>query len=96
MEENNNMTKYQLLGVPQNIIFQDESYTFKKELINSFLSYRCINRKCNASLKISLEDARKIENKDTRISEIDFTVIGNHEVHKPEKKFSESTDKIKT
>ena len=60
MEENNNMTKYQLLGVPQNIIFQEESYAVKKELFNSFLSYRCINRKCKASLKISLEEARKI------------------------------------
>ena len=96
MEENKNMTKYQILGVPQNIIFQNESYTFKKELINSFVSYRCINRKCNASLKISLEDAKKIENKEEGISEIDFTVVGNHDVHKSEKKFSESTDKIKT
>ena len=96
MEENKNMTKYQILGVPQNIIFQNESYTFKKELINSFVSYRCINRKCNASLKISLEDAKKIENKEEGISEIDFTVVGNHDAHKSEKKFSESTDKIKT
>ena len=46
--------------------------------------------------KISHEDARKIENKDEGISKIYFTVIGTHEVHKPEKKFSESTDKIKT
>ena len=46
--------------------------------------------------KISHENARKIENKDEGISEIYFTVIGTHEVHKPEKKISESIDKIKT
>ena len=38
------------------------------ELINSFLSYRCIIRKCKVSLKISIEDARKIENKEAGIS----------------------------
>ena len=36
--------------------------------------------------KISHEDARKFENKDEGISEIYFTVIGAHEIHKPEKK----------
>ena len=46
--------------------------------------------------KISHENARKIENKDEGISEIYFTVIGTHEFHKPEKKISESIDKIKT
>ena len=54
MEVNNNMTKYQLIGVPINIIFQNETYTFNMELINSLLSYRCIIRKCKVSLKISI------------------------------------------
>ena len=68
MEVSNNMTKYQLIGVPINIIFQNETYTFNMELINSLLSYRCIIRKCKVSLKIYIEDARKIENKEAGIS----------------------------
>ena len=61
-KENNNIIKLQLLGVPQNTIFQDENNIFKKYLLISFLSYRWINGKYKASLKISLEDARNFIN----------------------------------
>ena len=38
MSDNIPKTKYEILGIPKNIEFQQNTYTFKKELINSIIS----------------------------------------------------------
>lgn len=47
-------------------------------------------------IKISLENTRKIENKEKGVSEIDFTCIGSHENHPKTDKLTENTDAFKT
>ena len=98
MDRNKRIYKYQLLGVPKQIIIQNNYYSFKKELNNSFISYRCVHRNCNASIKISLENAKKIFNKDTedkQESKIDYTLVGNHSNHPKEKKIEENLGGVK-
>ena len=63
MDSGNTKTKYEELGLSQKIIISNEIYTFKKLYINDFVSYRCIHRNCKATIKISLEVAKKINNK---------------------------------
>ena len=63
MDSGNTKTKYEELGLSQKIIISNEIYTFKKLYINDFVSYRYIHRNCKASIKISLEVAKKINNK---------------------------------
>lgn len=97
MEPENIKTKYHQLGVPQELIFQNYTYKFKKELINSILSYRCMHRKCNASLKISIENAKKIySKKDEELSSIQFTLVGEHSNHPSENKIEDKSNSIKT
>jgi len=74
-------TKYEKLGISQQIIISNEIYTFKKELINSYVSYRCIHRACNAIIKITLENAKKINHKGENNEPIDYTLIGIHANH---------------
>ena len=95
MSDNIPKTKYQILGIPKNIEFQQNTYTFKKELLNSIVSYRCYFRKCKASIKISLENAPKIENKEEGFSEIDFTCIDSHENHPKTDKLTENKTLLK-
>ena len=65
MENKQTITKYNQLGIPKVIILQNGTYTFKCELQNSILSYRCKLRACKAKIKITIEEAKKlIINKD--------------------------------
>ena len=50
----------------------------KKQLINSYVSYRCIYRNCKASIKITIENAKKINCKGEDNDPIDYTLIGIH------------------
>lgn len=47
-------------------------------------------------IKISLENSRKIENKEKGVSEIEFICIGSHENHPKTDKLTENTDAFKT
>ena len=76
MDSGKTKTKYEELGLSQKIIISNEIYTFKKELINDFISYRCIHRNCKASIKISLEVAKKINNKEENNNIVEYTLIG--------------------
>ncbi len=60
MEDKLSMTKYNQLGVPKEIILQNGIYTFKSELQNSILNYRCKHRSCKAKMKITREDVKKL------------------------------------
>ena len=95
MENISAFKKYEVLGVPQKIMFKSEVYSFKKELTNNFLSYRCVHRQCKASLKLSTETAKQIESKINENSKIDATLIGIHENHPQEQSIEENLDKIK-
>ena len=97
--ENNNVTfKYQKLVVPQKILIENYHYSFKKELYISFISYRCINRNCKASIKLSLENAKKILNKETDDIvdfKINYNLVGEHANHPKGIKKTENLDNIK-
>jgi len=46
-------TKYEKLDVPKEVKIGEFAYTFKKELKEDKLSYRCIHRKCPVLMTIS-------------------------------------------
>ena len=92
MENQNQKTKYEELGIPKNIIIQNYKYCFKKELTNTIVSYRW----CKALLKISIENAKKIENKEGVLTSIDFTISGEHTNHQNENNIVLDDNKIKT
>ena len=81
MTEKNKQTIYEKLGIPQQINIQNEIYTFKVELINSYVSYRCIHRACNASVKITIENAKKLFGKEDEKTSIEFIYVGEHKNH---------------
>ena len=96
MEDKKEQTKYDELGIPKNIIIQNNTFCFKKEIINEYVSYRCIHRKCKAGLKISIENAKKIEDKEGALNTIDFSINGEHTNHPNEKNIIIEGEKIKT
>ena len=96
MDSGKTKTKYEELGLSQKIIISNEIYTFKKQLINDFISYRCIYRNCKASIKISLEVAKKINNKEENNNILEYTLIGIHANHPIKKDYEESLNNIKT
>ena len=57
------------------------TYVLKKELINVLLSYSCLHRKCNSSLKISVENAKNINKNEINNKAFDFNFLGIHENH---------------
>ena len=46
MEIVNARKKYEMIGVPHQIMLKGEIYCFKKQLMNNYLSYRCVHRQC--------------------------------------------------
>jgi hypothetical protein len=65
-------------------------------LVNSFISYFCIHRKCNVNIKSSVENAKKISNKDEGLSSIEFTLNGEQTNHPIKIKYNEKANSIKT
>ena len=96
MENEAQKTKYEKLGIPQQIILQNGTYSFKKELINSYVTYRCVHRACKANIKISIDNAKKLFDKNQSISSIEFTLNGEHEQHPAKTTIIENTENIKT
>ena len=96
MEDKKQKTKYEELGIPKNIIIQNNTYSFKKELLNDNVSYRCIHRKCKAGLKISIANAKKIEDNEGALNTIDFSINGEHTNHPNEKNIVLEGEKVKT
>ena len=96
MDSNETKTIYNKLGVPQQLNINNETYTFKKELNNGIISYRCIYRKCKENLKIAKEDARKIQSKGNNIQSIELAINNSHENHPKENKIQENMQDIKT
>ena len=68
MENTLPLKKYEVLGVPQKIMF-------KKELTKNFLSYRYVHRQCKKSLKLSIETDKNIETKLNENTKADVTII---------------------
>ena len=95
MEEQNNQTNYEKLSLPKQIILSNGVYTFIVQLINSYVCYRCIHRTCKASIKNSIENAKKLINKDNEISSVKIVFSGEHINHPKKEKIEENTDKIK-
>jgi len=56
-------TKYEKLDIPKEVKIGKFTYTFKKELKEDKLSYRCINRKCPVLIIISKSELNKIKKK---------------------------------
>ena len=54
-----------------------------------------MHRQCKASLKIYIEEAKQINTKLNKDSQIECTLVGNHEKHPQEKKCIENIDNIK-
>lgn len=96
MESGKTKTKYEELGFSQKIFISYEIYTFKKQLNNNFISYRCIHRNCKTSIKISLEYAKKINNKEENNNIVEYIIIGIHANHPIKKDYEESLNNIKT
>ena len=96
MEDKQPTTKYNQLGVPKEIILQNGTYTFKSELQNSILSYRCKHRACKAKIKITTDDAKKLLTNEGDIRAIEYTIQGEHDKHPKNQLVEDTTDKIKT
>ena len=92
----NKQTIYEKLGIPQQINIQNEIYTFKVELINSYVSYRSIHRACNASAKITIENAKKLFGKEDEKTSIEFIYVGEHKNHPKKIITDEQIDNVKT
>ena len=95
MEKEEHSTKYESLGVPQKLIIQNGTYVFKKALHNSLLSYRYIHRRCKASVKISVENAKTININEINNKAVYFTFLGIHENHPESSKEDTSIKEIK-
>lgn len=70
-------------------------YSFKKEWVKDYLSYRCIHRQCKCSIKIAIDNAKKIESKENEKSNINFTIMGTHTNHPTETTDVENLHNIK-
>ena len=81
MTEQNKQTVYEKLGIPRQIEIQKEIYTFKVQLINSYVSYRCIHHACKSSVKITIENAKKLFRKDNVQSYVEIIYVGEYNNH---------------
>ena len=90
-----NRKVFEKLGVPKNIIIKEYTYTFKKELKNDIISYRCIHRKCPSLISISKSEIKKlIDNNENNNIKITYTNIHNLDLHKSIITKNESKDDI--
>ena len=81
MEKEKKNTKYEQIGITKEIILYNQTYTFKKELINFFISYRCKHCDCDCKkiIKTSIENSKKISNKKDYANSLEFIFSGEHE-----------------
>ena len=61
-----------------------------------YLIDACIHRNCKARIKISIENAKKINNKEENNNILEYILIGIHANHPIKKDYEENLNSIKT
>ena len=75
---------------------QNQTYIFKIELINFFISYRCKLRAYKVETKISIKSSKILSTKDDDACSLKFVFSGEHENHPKNITLKENIDNIKT